>query len=114
MTGRPRTLSDDQKTIAFRAEREVSDQLNVLAKEVGLTSSDLMRICLPILLKNIIPSVKKAKQEVDRLDGNEKLFDLENFGDVIKLCTKSTERQIRRAVMELIIAKRLEKAARGK
>lgn len=113
MTGRPKILSD-QKIIAFRAEREVSDQLNVLAKEVGLTSSDVMRTCLPILLKNIIPSVKRAKQEVDKLDEQDQSFDLENFGDVIKLCTKSTERQMRRAVMELIIAKRLEKAARGK
>ena len=114
MTGRPKVLSDDQKIIAFRAEREVSDELNILAKEVGLTSSDVMRVCLPILLKNVIPTIKKAKKEAERQDKTEKMFDLGKLGDVIKLCSQSTERKMRQAVVELVIAKRLEKVARKK
>ncbi len=114
MTGRPSILSDSQKTIAFRAEREVSDQLNELAKEAGVTASEVMRICLPILLKNIVPTFKRAKEEADRQDETSEKLNVEGLGNIIKLCNKATERQMRRAVMELIIAKRLEKAAREK
>jgi len=49
--GRPNFLPCNQKTIAFRVDCKWHDELHSLADDLDLTSSDLLRISFPIVLK---------------------------------------------------------------
>lgn len=102
MAGRPKVLEDDHKIVAFRAERTVAEDMTKVAKEVGVSPSELLRTGLPVLLRAVLKTYREAKKEALRQLREERKLDFDKVKNVSELCSDDMERQLNKVLFEKI------------